>query len=105
MTDFHVIRSPSEMKDDIENQAAERWTGCLMLAEERHLINELERIEANSAKLLAALEGLVARFDVFTSDDRNGWGNQHDAYYDLAKHAQTEWAVARAAIATAKVTP
>lgn len=51
-----------------------------------------------TADLVAALRGLVARWDQFTSRN-GGWGNQEDAYYDIAKHAQKEWDAARAALA------
>ena len=46
------------------------------------------------------LGGLLAHWETFTSEKlRGGWGNQQDAYYDLAKHAQQDWAAARALLA------
>ena len=53
-------------------------------------------------ELLEALEALVERWHTFTGDDRGGWENMENAYYDLAKHAQKQWANAEAAIAKAR---
>ena len=65
---------------------------------------ELGRPMVAALDMLEALQGLMERWELFTSvDQRNGFGNFEDAYYDLAKHAQEQWKAARAAIA--KATP
>ena len=64
---------------------------------------KVKKLEATNAALVEALEALLKRWDTFTDEKlRDGWGNQHDAYYDLAKHAQSQWEAARAALKLAK---
>ncbi|KKL72793.1 hypothetical protein LCGC14_2081430 [marine sediment metagenome] len=60
------------------------------------------RLIAAAPAMLDALEALLSHFDNFTDESRHGWGNQEDAYYCLAKHAQDSWKKARAAIDAAK---
>jgi chromosome segregation ATPase len=74
-------------------------------AQLREAGDTIRRQGTELAAALEALQGLVARWEVFTSDERGGWGNQHDAYYDLAKHAQKEWAAARQALDQAGPAP
>ena len=47
-------------------------------------------------EMVNVLQLLLARWDTFTGPERDGWGNMENAYYDLAKHAQGEWRLARA---------
>lgn len=60
-------------------------------------------LEAENARLREVFEAarrILERWDMFLGQD--GWGNQADAYYSLAKGASNDWETLRTAIARAK---
>lgn len=48
--------------------------------------------------VVEAAQRLLVRWDMFLG--RDGWGNQADAYYSLAKGASKDWDALRAALST-----
>lgn len=58
------------------------------------LIARVELERARVVKLEAVRDAaaeLIKQWELFTGPERNGWGNQEQAYYDLAKHAHNKW--------------
>lgn len=54
------------------------------------LLAALRASEEAAAEMRRPLIALLAQWRVFT-ENQGGWGNQEDAYYALAKHAQEQW--------------
>jgi len=81
-----------------ENAALERTNGALAIQATEALLRATQA-EAEAAAMVGALKALLVHWNYFTGPECGGWGNQEQAYYGLAKHAQKEWQAAQGTLA------